>query len=263
MTDHTHSDSDADLTRYLDGSDGLSAAYQRLGQDTPPSVLDARILAAARGALHSAAPAPLPARRAPRHALAATFVVCTLSAMLYFSQHATDAAFFTRAAREAPPATLGAAAAEFSSANAAAPVAAPPPSASLPQQSLPQQSLPQQPLPQRPLLQQAPATTPAPASAPLRNTAVAPTVNEAQPSAAPLASSTAANDARAGSALAAPDPHDSREHWVNYLRDLQHTIDTDADSSARDALQAQLAREKIDFASAYPDADLEALLAAP
>lgn len=46
--DHKHDD--ADLASFLDGSDGVSDAYRNLEQVQPPAHLDARILAAARGA---------------------------------------------------------------------------------------------------------------------------------------------------------------------------------------------------------------------
>jgi hypothetical protein len=79
--------SDHDLKAYLDGRDGVSAAYHKTAHEEPPRALDQAILDAARK--HVRAPADVPAKawyaKRPPYALAASFMVAVVAVSLYFN----------------------------------------------------------------------------------------------------------------------------------------------------------------------------------
>jgi hypothetical protein len=105
--------SDQDLKSYLDGRDGVSAAYRKTAQEEPPPALDARILNAARKAAQPATASWYASRRP--YALAASVMVAVLGLSLYFGtldelvvprelqQEAATAVEFRRVERAAAP----------------------------------------------------------------------------------------------------------------------------------------------------------------
>ncbi len=80
-TDDTNSDHD--LKAYLDGRDGVSAAYRETAQEEPPRALDAAILQAARKHARPSTAAWY-AKRRP-YAIAASFMIAVIAVSLYFS----------------------------------------------------------------------------------------------------------------------------------------------------------------------------------
>jgi hypothetical protein len=78
-TDDKHSDKD--LKAYLDGRDGVSAAYRKAAREEPPAALDAAILKAARAEVGLASAKPEKRRV---YALAASVMVAAVAASLYF-----------------------------------------------------------------------------------------------------------------------------------------------------------------------------------
>jgi hypothetical protein len=274
MSNHPHSDTDGALKSYLDGSDGLSAAYQQLDQEQPPATLDARILAAARGAVPASTARDLPPARAttsrpPRRALAATFMVCALSAMFYFSQRDTRAPAFSvpSEAETAAFSRADDAGTEDAAAKRAAPAAMTVSGSLAPRAAAP-----------------APAPAERTSVVPVRGSLAPPGTATSdgavrfstQPDESRVEINVTGSTAPAGAAsgnslgadttfvLAPPGYRDSRDNWLQYLRDLQRDIDASTTAEPRlEALTARLAQEKADFANAYPDADLDALLDAP
>jgi hypothetical protein len=80
--------SDQDLKAYLDGSDGVSAAYRKTARDEPSAALDRAILDAAREEVVAKEPA-IGGREIPHMygtaALAASVMVGILATSLYFN----------------------------------------------------------------------------------------------------------------------------------------------------------------------------------
>lgn len=79
--DDKHSDND--LKAYLDGRDGVSAAYRETAQEEPPRALDELILKAARKQAQPSTELWYMKRRP--YALAASFMIAVVAVSLYFS----------------------------------------------------------------------------------------------------------------------------------------------------------------------------------
>jgi hypothetical protein len=106
--------SDQDLKTYLDGRDGVSAAYRKTAQEEPPPALDARILKAARKEVQPSTETWYASRRP--YALAASVMVAVLGLSLYLGtldrlvvpgevqQESVTAVEFRRVERAAAPA---------------------------------------------------------------------------------------------------------------------------------------------------------------
>ncbi len=88
MTKSDDKHNDRDLKAYLDGSDGVSAAYRKAARDEPPAALDRAILDAAREEVVAKEPA-IGGREIPHMygtaALAASVMVGILATSLYFN----------------------------------------------------------------------------------------------------------------------------------------------------------------------------------
>ena len=80
--DDRHSDND--LKAYLDGRDGVSAAYRKSAQEEPPRAIDQAILMAARKQTQPSTEAWYTKRRP--YALAASFMIAVVAVSLYFSE---------------------------------------------------------------------------------------------------------------------------------------------------------------------------------
>lgn len=80
--DDKHSDND--LKAYLDGRDGVSAAYRKTAQEEPPRALDQAILDAARKQVQPSITELWYTKRRP-YALAASLMVAVVVVSLYFS----------------------------------------------------------------------------------------------------------------------------------------------------------------------------------
>lgn len=75
---------DNDLKAYLDGRDGVSAAYRKTAQEEPPRALDELILKAARKQAPPSTELWYTKRRP--YALAASFMIAVVAVSLYFSE---------------------------------------------------------------------------------------------------------------------------------------------------------------------------------
>jgi hypothetical protein len=259
MQSQSHHDDNGTLKSYLEGSDGISNAYQQLAQETPPPELDARILAAAHGGSSGTKPGVRKAtvvHRTPNRALAASFMVCTLSAMFFFSQRdlnnpaylASDevgVTAFSSSAVTSVEAPLAAKAADVievraSLAQRSAPMAAEVADAPVTivevRGSLDSASRP---------VARAPERFSAQADETRREISVTGSRISVAPAAAPVA------DFRA-----------SRATWLAHLRELQESIAA-ADDAAREPLIEEFEAEKADFAKTHPSTNLAAQLAIP
>ncbi len=118
MTESDDKHTDSELKPYLEGRDGVSAAYRKSGREEPPAMLDHAILQAARAAVKPVVAMPIVAERTQSnsplestqrswrepYALAASLMVGVLGASIYFSQNDLPVSAPTEQKSEAAPA---------------------------------------------------------------------------------------------------------------------------------------------------------------
>lgn len=219
---------DSELASYLDGSDGVSRAYDSLGQAEPPAALDARILAAARAANAGVAKAAEPVSRkvAPRwrggFALAASLVLGVMIGT-QVPRSAVVPASSSDVAMEkvAAPQSVVPVAEDAQFAGAVAPEAAP-------------------------------------ASAPALQATQGVRAQRAVADRAEEASAAVVTGARTEqrAAAAAPPPAAEPEYRRGVLLWLQEIARLQEQVEAGDAVQARLDDERTRFTARYPDIDL-------
>lgn len=239
---------DAQLKPYLDGQDGVSAAYRQASEEQPPAGLDALILSAAREAVKQSAPGSK--RRWGGYRVAASFMVGVLATSLYFNwQEGVDLA-------DAPVAStqLSPRAAESSGSDGASAREAP--------QLIPEAVVQEVSTANRRIAAQ--GTTVAPAiptfTPPLRQTSAAVRAELREAGAAQLEEIAANGAFIVGANANEPDLsyRATQEQWVAYIRSLSQRMS--ALSQAFDAGTVSLEEEMALFAEAYPDVDLEVAL---